>query len=152
MQIKIIAAIVSLAAGSTAADIRFSPNAGTDCGGDGLPSDTTGSSDPIDACFDISAAQSFHWRFTSKAATTPHYAKFRYYSETDCTGDVTAVKVLCGAPSGGTCYNKHDIDAGSVNVQLTDDSSVSGRCEFWAEGEEECPTPDAAGLVDHNRC
>jgi len=149
MQIKIIAAIISFASGSTAVRIKIWPNAGSDCGGDGLPSDTTGSSLPINACFDISGAQSFNWKFIGKAATQADYAKFRYYSETGCNGDVTAVKVLCGEPSDGTCYNKHDPSAGSVNVQLAD--SDDG-CEFWEEGEEECPTPDAGGLVPHVHC
>jgi hypothetical protein len=149
MQINIIAAIISLAAGSAAVRIKIWPNAGSDCGGDGLPSDTTGSSLPINACFDLSNAQSFSWKHISRGSTQSDYAKFRYYSETGCNGDVTAVKVLCGEPSDGTCYNKHDPNAGSVKVQLPDSDDT---CQFYEEGEEECPTPDAPGLIDHTQC
>jgi hypothetical protein len=150
MQIKTIAAIISFAAGSTAFRIKICPNAGSDCGGDGLPSDTMGSGHPVNACFDISDAQSLSWKFISSSATTAGYAKFRYYSETGCNGDVTAVKVLCGDPSNGSCYNKHDPNAGSVNVQLPE---FDDTCHFWEdEGEEECSTPDADGMVPHDHC
>ena len=79
-----------LAATTSARRIRFIPNAGTDCAGDGLPADSSAATGVINACFDISNANSFSWKFSSGPATQESWAKFRYYSETGCNGDVTA--------------------------------------------------------------
>ncbi|KAM0714910.1 hypothetical protein Q7P37_009375 [Cladosporium fusiforme] len=135
-----------LATLTTAEFVTFKPSAGKDCAGgdDSLPHDSSGGDRPLHYCFDISDAESFRWHFDGKTATDHDFAKWTYYSETGCSGDVTAVKVLCGVSGEheGTCYNKHDANAGSVFVETQGNKG----CDFWDEGEKECNNTQTSRL------
>lgn len=126
--------------------VRLTPFAGSSCDGDQLPGDTSGDDSPLHYCFDISDADSFYWIKVSKNGVDDDWAKFTYYSGTGCSGDVTAVKELCGA-GAATCYKKHDPSAGSVFVQTPGNHD----CTFFDEGEKEC-SPTAAGRVKDPTC
>jgi hypothetical protein len=144
MHITLSIAPLLLAALTSGSRIRIIPNAGQDCNGKALPSDTSNAVPVVDACFNLSEAESFQWNKLSNAGGADTWAKFIYYSETGCSGDVTAVKGLCGVGTGGgTCYNKHDPNAGSVNVKTQAELS----CDFWREGELECH-PQDSGVMD----
>jgi hypothetical protein len=144
MHLALSIAPLLLAALTSGTRIRLMPNAGQDCNGKSLPSDSSNAGGTVDACFNLSEAESFQWTKSSKVASEDTWAKFIYYSETDCSGDVTAVKSLCGVGTGGgTCYNKHDPNAGSVNVK----TPTNNNCEFWLEGELECH-PQDTGVLD----
>lgn len=137
---------------TSAKQMKLFPNEGKDCSGDSLSSDVSGGDRPLHYCFDLSGAQSYRFKWLGQNAADDDYAKFTYYSETGCSGDVTAVKVLCGVPGsdGGTCYNKHDSNAGSVFAETQGNRD----CDFWDEGEKECNNQqtDRLGAASNPPC
>lgn len=129
-----------LAAMASATNVQLAHFEAEGCSGDPAGSDISGSDVPIHYCFNFSESKSFRWTKIYNNAAGDSYAKFTYYADTECEGDVTAVKSLCGIPSKhGTCYDKHDPNAGSVFVQTMDGHD----CSIFDEGEIECEATDS---------